>query len=123
MAKIEIETHGAHGKIIVDGAALPGVICYRIEHGLHNVPVVTVQLRATSQRLVITDGVLKIDDIVAPKDLELALFAYLLEKHGPAVTEVTALDDKFRRFARVAPLTRWEPGASLPEPAESASYR
>lgn len=121
MPKIEIATHGAQGTITVDGKPLPGVIGYRVEHGLHNVPVIMVELRATSQHMEIADGVLKIDGIVAPKDLERALFAYLWEKHGPTVTEVTTLDDEAQRFARVAPLTRWEPGTVRPDHADPAS--
>lgn len=123
MPKIEIETHGAQGKIFVDGNPLPGVIGYRVEHGLHNIPVVVVEMRATSKHMEITEGVLKIDGIVAPKDLELALFAYLLKKHGPEVTEVTTLDDKYQRFARVAPLMKSEASAPWPEQIDPASAR
>lgn len=123
MPKIEISTHGAQGTITVDGKPLPGVIGYRVEHGLHNVPVIMVELRATSQRMEIAEGVLKIDGIVAPRHLELALFDYLREKHGPTVVNVTTLDDKVQRFERVAPLTKWEPGTPWSEQIDPASVR
>lgn len=113
MPKIEIETKGVQGTVMVDGAKVHGVTGYRIEHRVAQWPVVVIDMAVREQQLVLHDGALKIGSIVAPEALERALLAHLFAKHGApdgSTYEVTALDDGSRKWATVPPLKAANPG-------------
>ncbi len=95
MAEVSITTEGLRGRVSIDGVDLSQLITsVDFTHDAGGLPRVSLSIAAIGRNeLQVSEAGVTLNGAVLPLEVEVALYRFLVEKHGPVELQAAVIGD------------------------------
>lgn len=104
MPHVKLTTNGLQGQIAIGGVDMSRVVTgVSLDLAAGRLPQLSLTLAAINgQEFELSDAEVSIDGVTLPLEVEVALYRYLVEKHGPVEMKAAAIDSlRVQHCARI----------------------